>query len=276
MAEIKDNGKHEDVTFVEIDQIRPNPYQPRKDFEMHKLNELSQSIAQHGVLQPIIITPSIRGYYIVAGERRYRASQQAGLTQIPAIVKSFTDVEMREIAIIENLQRENLNAIEEAESYKALMTHLNLTQQEVAERLGKSRPYIANMLRVLKLPQKIREMIQKGILSSGHGRTLLALKSEERMLQYADLAVRESWSVRQLEQKVQAATQTPSKSKPKNKTQSVAKPKLIRHHEQQLSQHYDTAVHISLDKQVGHVTFEFHSEADYRRLIQILQKNILE
>ncbi|MDF6446012.1 ParB/RepB/Spo0J family partition protein, partial [Escherichia coli] len=135
------------VQFIALELIRPNPYQPRKTFEEERLNDLASSIQQHGILQPIVLRQTVQGYYIVVGERRFRASQLAGLTEVPAIIKELSDEDMMELAIIENLQREDLNAIEEAESYKKMMTDLNITQQEVARRLGKSRPYIANMLR---------------------------------------------------------------------------------------------------------------------------------
>ncbi|MDU3083256.1 MAG: ParB/RepB/Spo0J family partition protein, partial [Staphylococcus epidermidis] len=134
------------VQFIALELIRPNPYQPRKTFEEERLNDLASSIQQHGILQPIVLRQTVQGYYIVVGERRFRASKLAGLTEVPAIIKELSDEDMMELAIIENLQREDLNAIEEAESYKKMMTDLNITQQEVARRLGKSRPYIANML----------------------------------------------------------------------------------------------------------------------------------
>ena len=139
----------ESVQKISIELIKPNPYQPRKTFDEERLNDLAQSIKQHGILQPIVLRRTIQGYYIVVGERRFRASQIIGLNELPAIVKKLSDEDMMELAIIENLQREDLNVIEEADSYKKLMTDLNITQQEVAKRLGKSRPYIANMLRLL-------------------------------------------------------------------------------------------------------------------------------
>lgn len=177
---------------------------------------------------------------------------------------------MRELAIIENLQREDLNALEEAESYQQLMQHLTLTQQEVAARLGKSRPYIANMLRLLKLPVKIRTLIREGQLSGGHGRTLLALKTPETMVHYAKLAIRESWSVRYLEQRV--AEHTGSTQQATTRQQhTTKKPALIRQHEQQLKEQYGTSVEITTKKNVGEITFTFHSESDYRRLIQLLK-----
>ena len=159
------------VQFIALELIRPNPYQPRKPFEEERLNDLASSIQQHGILQPIVLRQTVQGYYIVVGERRFRASKLAGLTEVPAIIKELSDEDMMELAIIENLQREDLNAIEEAESYKKMMTDLNITQQEVARRLGKSRPYIANMLRLLQLPKNVAQMVQHGALSSAHGRT---------------------------------------------------------------------------------------------------------
>ena len=269
MSDMVSMSGDEQIKILKLEKIRPNPYQPRKDFDQDKLAELSASIVQHGVLQPIVVTKSIQGYYIVAGERRYRASQLAGLTQIPAIVRQLSDHEMRELAIIENLQRENLNSVEEAESYQQLMQAHHMTQQAVAERLGKSRPYIANMLRLLKLPTSIRQLIREGTLSGGHGRTLLALKDPKKMREYADLAVRESWSVRYLEQRVAEAQ--PTSENKQHEVKQTKKPKLIRQHEQQLSEQYGTSVEIATKRNKGQVTFTFHSEADYRRLIQLLK-----
>lgn len=269
MSDVTPKSRDEQVKMLPLIEIRPNPYQPRKNFDRDKLLELSQSIVQHGVLQPIVVTQTIQGYYIVAGERRYRASEQAGLTHIPAIVRKMTDHEMRELAIIENLQRENLNPVEEAESYQQLMEAHHMTQQAVAKRLGKSRPYIANMLRLLKLPTSIRQLIREGTLSGGHGRTLLGLKDPEKMRQYADLAVRESWSVRYLEQRVAETQSSPNHQTVQTTTK---KPKLIRQHEQQLSELYGTSVEIATKQNKGQVTFTFHSEADYRRLIQLLKQ----
>ncbi|RAA65289.1 chromosome partitioning protein ParB, partial [Burkholderia multivorans] len=158
------------VEYIDLDAIRPNPYQPRKHFDQEKLAGLAASIREHGVLQPIILRKTVQGYHIVVGERRFRASHLAGLNSVPAIVKEMSDAEMMELAIIENLQREDLNAIEEAESYRKLMDDLHITQKEVAERLGKSRPYIANMLRLLNLPSAVAEWVKDGKLSGAHGR----------------------------------------------------------------------------------------------------------
>lgn len=153
--------KDEQIKQIDISDIKPNPYQPRKTFDENHLNDLADSIKQYGILQPIVLRKTVQGYYIVVGERRFRASKIAGLKYVSAIIKDLTDEDMMELAVIENLQREDLNAIEEAESYQRLMTDLKITQQEVAKRLSKSRPYIANMLRLLHLPKKIADMVKE-------------------------------------------------------------------------------------------------------------------
>ena len=167
----------EQVVELEISEIRPNPYQPRKTFNEEALEELAKSIKKSGVFQPIIVRKSsVKGYEIIAGERRYRASKLAKKTEIPAIIREFNEEQMMEVAVLENLQREDLTPLEEAEAYNTLMEKLNLTQTQVSERLGKSRPYIANYLRLLGLPGKVKLMLQDGSLSMGQARTLLAVK----------------------------------------------------------------------------------------------------
>ncbi|WP_421668485.1 ParB/RepB/Spo0J family partition protein [Staphylococcus agnetis] len=275
MADLHDKPLSENIVQLNLEEIRPNPYQPRQHFDQDKLAELATSIQQHGVLQPIVVTPSVKGYYIVAGERRFRASERAGLQTVPAIIKTMDDSRMRELAIIENLQREDLNPLEEAESYQQLMEALGLTQQQVAERLGKSRPYIANMLRLLQLPVKIRTLIREGQLSGGHGRTLLALKDASLMQQYAQKVIQESWSVRTLEAKI-AEKQPNVKKKASGSLNASkkAKPSIIKQQEQQLAVQYGTKVDVSTSGTTGKITLEFYSEQDYRRLIQLLKKDI--
>lgn len=263
--------RDEQVQNVAIGLIKPNPYQPRKTFDEDKLQDLAKSIQQHGILQPIVIRETIQGYYIVVGERRFRASQIVGLESIPAIVKKLSDEDMMELAIIENLQREDLNAIEEAESYKKLMSDLEITQQEVARRLGKSRPYIANMLRLLHLPTVIMKMVREGELSGAHGRTLLSLKDEALMKKVGKEAVRESWSVRQLEQYVNTYLQDDvSEAKPKQENNK--KPKFIQQQERLLKEQYGSKVEISTSKNIGKITFEFKSEDEFKRIIQQLNR----
>lgn len=263
------------VQFIALELIRPNPYQPRKTFEEERLNDLASSIQQHGILQPIVLRQTVQGYYIVVGERRFRASQLAGLTEVPAIIKELSDEDMMELAIIENLQREDLNAIEEAESYKKMMTHLNITQQEVARRLGKSRPYIANMLRLLQLPKNVAQMVQHGALSSAHGRTLLTLKDASKIKKTAKQAAQESWSVRYLEEYVNGLVSKDISRKVDKETKG-SKPKMIQQQERFLKKQYGAKVDISTSKNVGKITFEFKSEAEFKRLIRQLNKDYKE
>lgn len=263
------------VQFIALELIRPNPYQPRKTFEEERLNDLASSIQQHGILQPIVLRQTVQGYYIVVGERRFRASKLAGLTEVPAIIKELSDEDMMELAIIENLQREDLNAIEEAESYKKMMTDLNITQQEVARRLGKSRPYIANMLRLLQLPKNVAQMVQQGALSSAHGRTLLTLKDASKIKKTAKKAAQESWSVRYLEEYVNGLVSKDISMKLDKETKG-SKPKMIQQQERFLKKQYGTKVDISTSKNVGKITFEFKSEAEFKRLIRQLNKDYME
>ncbi len=263
------------VQFIALELIRPNPYQPRKTFEEERLNDLASSIQQHGILQPIVLRQTVQGYYIVVGERRFRASKLAGLTEVPAIIKELSDEDMMELAIIENLQREDLNAIEEAESYKKMMTDLNITQQEVARRLGKSRPYIANMLRLLQLPKNVAQMVQHGTLSSAHGRTLLTLKDASKIKKTAKQAAQESWSVRYLEEYVNGLVSKDISMKLDKETKG-SKPKMIQQQERFLKKQYGTKVDISTSKNVGKITFEFKSEAEFKRVIRQLNKDYME
>lgn len=263
------------VQFIALELIRPNPYQPRKTFEEERLNDLASSIQQHGILQPIVLRQTVQGYYIVVGERRFRASKLAGLTEVPAIIKELSDEDMMELAIIENLQREDLNAIEEAESYKKMMTDLNITQQEVARRLGKSRPYIANMLRLLQLPKNVAQMVQHGTLSSAHGRTLLTLKDASKIKKTAKQAAQESWSVRYLEEYVNGLVSKDISRKVDKETKG-SKPKMIQQQERFLKKQYGAKVDISTSKNVGKITFEFKSEAEFKRLIRQLNKDYKE
>ncbi len=260
----------EQIKQIDISDIKPNPYQPRKTFDENHLNDLADSIKQYGILQPIVLRKTVQGYYIVVGERRFRASKIAGLKYVSAIIKDLTDEDMMELAVIENLQREDLNAIEEAESYQRLMTDLKITQQEVAKRLSKSRPYIANMLRLLHLPKKIADMVKDGRLTSAHGRTLLAIKDEQQMLRLAKRVVKEKWSVRYLENHVNELKNVSSKSE--TDKVDITKPKFIKQQERQLREQYGTKVDISIKKSVGKISFEFDSQEDFVRIIEQLNR----
>ncbi|HDJ3502854.1 TPA: ParB/RepB/Spo0J family partition protein [Staphylococcus aureus] len=262
--------KDEQIKQIDISDIKPNPYQPRKTFDENHLNDLADSIKQYGILQPIVLRKTVQGYYIVVGERRFRASKIAGLKYVSEIIKDLTDEDMMELAVIENLQREDLNAIEEAESYQRLMTDLKITQQEVAKRLSKSRPYIANMLRLLHLPKKIADMVKDGRLTSAHGRTLLAIKDEQQMLRLAKRVVKEKWSVRYLENHVNELKNVSSKSE--TDKVDITKPKFIKQQERQLREQYGTKVDISIKKSVGKISFEFDSQEDFVRIIEQLNR----
>ncbi|MDT3995939.1 ParB/RepB/Spo0J family partition protein, partial [Mammaliicoccus fleurettii] len=191
---------HDKIVEIPLDKLRRNPYQPRDYFDEEALKDLTQSISQHGVLQPIVVRETIKGYDIVVGERRFRASQLAEKDTVPAIIKVLTDEEMLELAIIENLQRENLKPLEEAKSYATMMAELNLKQQDVADRLGKSRSYIANVLRLLNLPSSVKSLINEEKLSSAHGRTLLGIEKKHQINQVAKKVIKENMSVRALEE----------------------------------------------------------------------------
>ena len=196
---IYESATNEEIVEIPLSELRANPYQPRKNFDDESLRELADSIKEHGVFQPIIVKKSIKGYEIIAGERRCRASKIAGKETIPAIIRSFTDEQMMEIALLENLQRENLSAIEEAIAYRSMIDSLNLTQEELAKKVGKSRSHITNILGLLRLPNEVRSMITNNELTMGHARTISKLESEEEMIKLAKQIVEEKLPVREVE-----------------------------------------------------------------------------
>ncbi|MBQ1452497.1 MAG: ParB/RepB/Spo0J family partition protein [Ruminococcus sp.] len=204
---------------LNISEIEPNRSQPRKEFDEQALSELADSISKHGLLQPLLVRPlALGGYEIVAGERRYRACRMAGITEVPVIIRELTESETMELALIENLQREDLTPLEEAEGYQALMSEHGMTQEEVAQSVGKSRPAVANALRLIKLPDSVKELLKENKISAGHARALLSLNSEEEMLELAELIVQKDLSVRQTEKLCkQAAREKPEPSAPEKK-----------------------------------------------------------
>lgn len=195
---VNETPKNE-IQEINISELRSNPYQPRKNFDEAALQELADSIKEHGVFQPIIAKKSIKGYEIIAGERRVKASKLAGKETIPAIIKDFSDQDMMEIALLENLQRENLNALEEALAYKKLLDELELTQEKLAIRLGKSRSHITNMLGILTLPEEVKDLIMQNKITMGHARVLSKMSDSEKIIELADKIVSENLSVRQIE-----------------------------------------------------------------------------
>ena len=197
---IMETATENDIKEIPVSEIRPNPYQPRKTFNEEALNELAESIKNYGVFQPIIVNKSIKGYDLIAGERRLRASKLAGLSKIPAIVKDFTDDEMREISLLENIQRENLTAIELAWAYKGIIDNLDIRQEDLAKKIGKSRSHITNTLGLLNLPEDVQKMILNGEISMGHARVLSKMEDEEEVSELADKIVKENMSVHSLEE----------------------------------------------------------------------------
>lgn len=257
----------ESVQEMKIHELRPNPYQPRKVFKKEAIEELKDSILQHGILQPIVVRKSIKGYEIVVGERRFRAAKEAELNVVPVIVRDLSEKQMMELALLENLQREDLTPIEEALAYQMLMKQLNVTQEQLASRLGKSRPHIANHLRLLNLPENIQDLISHGELSMGHGRALLSLKNKENITPLANKALKEGWNVRQLEQQIAQLNENVShetKSKPQ-------KDIFIRETEAVLRESLGTSVTIKQNKSKGKIEIEFFSKDDLERLIEIFQ-----
>ena len=199
-SNIMENATTNEIQDIPINEIRPNPYQPRKSFNEEALRELSESIKNHGVFQPIIVKKGIRGYDLIAGERRLRASKMAGLDKIPAIVKDFSDDEMREIALLENIQRENLTAIELAWAYKGIIDNLDIRQEDLALRIGKSRSHITNTLGLLNLPEEVQKMILNGELSMGHARVLSKMEDESKITGLAKKIINEGLSVHEIEE----------------------------------------------------------------------------
>ena len=263
---IEEAKTNDSIVEVSLSELRANPYQPRKNFDEEALNELADSIKEHGVFQPIIVKKSIKGYEIIAGERRVRASKLAGLTTIPAIIKDFSDDEMMQIALLENLQRENLTAIEEAKAYKSIIESLNITQDELAKKVGKSRSHITNILGLLKLPASVQDMVLYNKISMGHARVLSKLDDKERQEDLANKIIDEDLSVRTLESMIYD-----------NKTSEEVKEKHEKNNEYKYVENYlkeklGTSVKVSNDK----ISIKFSSVHDLNRILEIMNINIDE
>ncbi|MCR5653339.1 MAG: ParB/RepB/Spo0J family partition protein [Ruminococcus sp.] len=261
-----ENG--ESTVTLNISELEPNRNQPRREFDEEALNSLADSIKQHGLIQPILVRPILGGgYMIVAGERRYRACQIAGISEIPVIIRELTDKETMEIALIENLQRENLNPIEEAKGYRALMDDYGLTQEQVSEVIGKSRPAVANSLRLLNLPDEITVLLEQGKLSSGHARALLSFDNESEMIRVANEIALSDMSVRQIEKIAQ------NKKKEKPKKAPVKAPTYYSLVEQTLGEYLGTKVKVTplKGKKGGTLSIEFYSNDDLQALAQKLE-----
>ena len=253
----------EPVSTLRLSEIEPNREQPRKNFDENALAELADSIRQHGVIQPLMVRPMPDGtYQLVAGERRWRASRMAGLTEVPVVIRELSDEQTMELALIENLQREDLNPIEEALGYRALMDNFDMTQEKVAASVGKSRPVIANSLRLLKLPQSVVNMVRSSQISSGHARALLALDDEEEIVKLADKIVSDSLTVRDIEKIAQ------QKGKPDaaNAEKPFVRDTFFDEVQLALEEHLQRKIKISHRGSKGSVTIEFLSKDELTEL----------
>lgn len=264
-SNIMDSVDKDDIIQIKLSDIRSNPYQPRKTFDKDALQELADSIKNYGVFQPVIVKKSIKGYDLVAGERRVRASKLAGLETIPAIVKDFSDDMMREIALLENLQRENLTAIELAWAYKGIIDSLHITQDELAVKLGKSRSGVTNVLGLLRLPAKVQDMILEGKISMGHARELSKLEDREKILELADKIVKENLSVRDIENMSKDDV-----LKKKNPIKRSVNKNQYDYVEKELREYFGTKVKIANKK----IEINFENSNDLDRILEIMNVKI--
>ena len=256
------------VSQLNIIDVEPNKEQPRKAFDKEKLDALTSSISEIGVILPIIVTKKESGrYMIIAGERRWRAAKAAGLKKIPAIIKDYEDKEAAEVALIENLQREDLNPIEEAKGYKSLIDGFSMTQEEISKRVGKSRSAITNSLRILNLPDEIIKYVISGEISQGHGRALLSINDDKLKLEIANRIIKEGLNVRQVENLVKGL----SKEKPKKKKSNSQLDAEIKSIEEKLAKSFSTKVTIKHGEKKGKIEIEYYGNDDLDRILKILK-----
>src|SRR5690625_38566 len=253
---------------ISIDECRPNPYQPRKTFDADAIEELKTSILEYGIIQPLILRKSIKGYEIVAGERRFRAAKEAELKEVPAIIKDLNDQKMMEIALLENLQREDLSIIEEAHAYKNLLEELELTQEELSEKLGKSRSHIANTVRLLTLPEIVINSINNGQLSMGHGRAILGIKNKKHIDKVVKKTIKENLTVRQIEKLILELNEGKTAKKPETEEKDI----FVVKQEEELRDALGTAVKIQRNKNKGKIEIDFYSDDDLERLLTVLKR----
>ncbi|WP_047153315.1 ParB/RepB/Spo0J family partition protein [Aneurinibacillus tyrosinisolvens] len=263
--------ENDHILQVEIKNIRPNPYQPRKFFEEEALKELAESIKEHGIIQPLVARKSVKGYELVAGERRLRAAKIAGLDHVPVAIKDFTDEQVMQIALIENVQRENLNAIEIAQAYQKLMSAFSLKQEELAKKVGKSRPHVANFLRLLQLPEEIQERVSEGSLSMGHARTLLGIERDSVKIELAKEVEKKSLSARELEDIVKKMEEKKNVSR---ETRLAVKQNFVKELEERMRMAFGTSVNIKpgKSKNKGKIEIAYFSEDDLERILEIIEK----
>lgn len=262
------------VVQIPLAQLRANPYQPRKHFNEDSIKELADSIREHGVIQPIIVRKVLKGFEIIAGERRFRASQVTGIATIPAVERNFTDQQVMEIALIENVQREDLNAMEIAFAYQGIIDQFSLTQEELSAKVGKSRSHIANFLRLLQLPEAIKQYVSRGTLSMGHARAIVGVKDDKIKKELAETTISKQWSVRELEEAVKMLEEPQGQEKEKTKQKEKNRDPYINQAEDQLRDIYRTTVKIKSQQDKGKIELLYYSKDDLNRLLELLQGKI--
>jgi len=266
---VEEKINDEKVQVLSIDKIYPNPNQPRKRFDEGRMEELANSIRVHGIIQPIIVTEDAKGHMIIAGERRWRAAKSIGLKEMPCIVKHYNEKQLLEVSLIENLQRQDLNVIEEAKAYHYLINQYNITQEQLSEALGKSRSYLANILRLLRLDKRVIDFIIEGEISAGHGRTILSIESHENQYALAQKVISEGLSVRQVELLVHELNNTTKKENKKDK--NTAKDIFIVEIEESLKSLFGTKVNIINGAKKGKIEIEYYNEDDLERILGLLK-----
>lgn len=263
-------GDNEEIREIPVDAIEANPYQPRRTFEEHELRELSESIARHGVIQPLVVKRNGDTYRLVVGERRLRAAKLAGLRSVPALVRDVDDRGMMQLALVENLQRSDLNPIEEARAYVRLMQEFGMTQEQVAEVVDKGRPTIANALRLLDLPEEVQAVVERGDLSRGHAKALLGLKNAGEQRRVAQRALREGWSVRETEEAVRALRDSVPRGTQEKPRSPAAKDPNVSDVERRLEMALGTKVRVRCSEGGGRIEIEYYSGEELERILDVL------
>ena len=274
IPEHPDSGGPDDntrqIVYINVDEIEPNPFQARTEFDPEHIDELMRSIQEKGVIQPITVNRVGQSYHLIAGERRWRATRQAGFETVPAIVHEIeSQQDLMELSLIENIQRENLTPIEEAEGYRALMDRCFLTQEQVAQKVGKNRSTVANLLRLLNLPLEIQDFLRQGRLQMGHARALLGLDDDDDRLELARRAAEEKLTAREVERAVNARRSGRDKKK-KQKAEQRDDDPLVREQEERLQHRFGTAIHIRRSGNRGRIEIEFYDDGDLDRILELL------
>lgn len=270
--DMKEDETGNKITIVKISRIQPNSNQPRKEFKEEQMQELAESIKQYGILQPLLVQKNGDFYEIIAGERRWRAAKLAGMEEIPVVIREYNKQQSVEIALIENIQREDLNPIEEAMVYQQLIQEFNLKQEEIAEKVSKNRTTITNSLRLLKLDTEVQHMLAEGLISSGHARTLLSIEQPEKQLELAKKIVEKNLSVRDVEREVKLLEKKPKEKK--NKEQDEALELIFQELENRMKSAMGTKVNINRkDKSKGRIEIEYYSEEELERIVELIESS---